>query len=127
MIFDTDVLIWCFRGDEKAARAIDSCGERLISAVTLMELHQGACNKTEQKAISKFVREMNFRVLPINENISHRACIYVEEFCLKAAMQMADALIAATAVELAKTLYTANHKHYKAVTELETKIFKPSS
>lgn len=90
-----------------------------------MELHQGARNKTEQKAISRFIRELDFRVLPIDENISHRACIYVEEFCLKAAMQLADALIAATAVECAETLCTGNVKHYKVLTELETQVFRP--
>ncbi len=126
MIFDTDVLIWCFRGNEAAARVIDACQDRKITAVTLMELHQGARNKSEQKTINKFVREMEFHILPIDENISHRACIYVEEFCLKASMHMADALIAATAVEQAETLCTANHKHYKVVSELDTKVFKPT-
>jgi len=125
MIFDTDVLIWCFRGDERAGRVIDGCDKRLLSVVTLMELHQGARNKSEQKAIGKFVRELDFRVLPIDENISHRACIYVEEFCLQVSMQMADALIAATAVEQGETLCTANYKHYKAVSELDVKRFKP--
>jgi predicted nucleic acid-binding protein len=123
LIFDTDVLIWCFRGNERAAAIIDGCELRQISAVSLMELHQGARNKTEQKAISRFIRELDFRVLPVDENISHRACIYVEEFCLKAAMQMADALIAATAVEYAETLCTANVKHYKVVSELSFRAF----
>lgn len=90
-----------------------------------MELHQGARSKSEQREIGRFMRELDFRVLPIDENISHRACIYVEEFCLKASMQLADALIAATAVEYAETLCTGNHKHYKVVSELKTKVFKP--
>lgn len=124
MIFDTDVLIWCFRGNVKAANAVEACDERKISIVTLMELHQGARNKDEQKAISRFIRELDFRVLPIDENISHRASIYVEEFCLKASMQMADALIAATAAELSECLCTANLKHYKVVSELDTKVFR---
>jgi predicted nucleic acid-binding protein len=125
MIFDTDVLIWCFRGSEKAGKLIEACGDRKISIVTLMELHQGAANKNEQKAIRKFVKELNFTVIPIDENISHRASIYVEEFCLKASMQMADALIAATAAEHGETLSTANQKHYKVVSELAIKVFRP--
>jgi len=125
LIFDTDVLIWCFRGNEAAANVIDKAMNRQLSAVSLMELHQGARNKTEQKAISRFIRELDFRVLPIDENISHRACIYVEQFHLKASMQMADALIAATAVEHAETLCSANVKHYKVITELSMKGFKP--
>ena len=125
LIFDTDVLIWCFRGNEAAATVIDKAMHRQLSAVSLMELHQGARNKTEQKAISRFIRELDFRVLPIDENISHRACIYVEQFYLKASMQMADALIAATAVEHAETLCSANVRHYKVITELSMKVFKP--
>lgn len=125
MNFDTDVLIWCFRGNKRASRVIEDCDARCVSAVTLMELHQGARDKSEQKAIGKFIRELNFEVLPIDENISHRACIYVEEFCLQAFMQMADALIAATTVERGETLCTANYKRYKAVSELEIKRFKP--
>ena len=125
MIFDTDVLIWCFRGNERASEAIDQSDDRRISVVTLMELHQGARDKREQRAIGKFMRELNFLIVPIDENISHRACIYVEEFCLKASMQMADALIAATSVEQGESLCTANYKHYKAVTELETQVFRP--
>lgn len=125
MIFDTDVLIWCFRGNDEAGKVIESNEDRMLSVVTLMELHQGARNKQEQRAISKFIKELGFRVLPIDENISHRASIYVEEFCLSDSMQMADALIAATAVECGKTLCTANHKHYKAVSELEIQMFRP--
>jgi predicted nucleic acid-binding protein len=40
-------------------------------------------------------------------------------------MQLADALIVATAVEYAETLCTANLKHYKVVTELSTRVFRP--
>ena len=41
MIFDTDVMIWAFRGNEKALDAIDRAVMRSISAVTYMELLQG--------------------------------------------------------------------------------------
>ncbi len=126
VIFETDVLIWCFKGNSRAAKIIDSTDNRSISAVTLMELHQGARDKREQKSIGKFLHDLNFDILPLSENISHRACIYVEEFCLKANLQMADALIAATAVEHRDTLCTANAKHYRVVSEIDLKVFKPS-
>lgn len=126
MIFDTDVLNWCFKGNERAARAVEAAEDRKLSAVTVMELHQGARDKKEQKSIGQFLHDFDFQVLPITENISQRACIYVEEFCLKDNLQMADALIAATAVEHRETLCSANAKHYKVVSELELKVFKPA-
>ena len=125
MIFDTDVIIWCFRGNERAAAAIKEAREREISAVSLTELLQGARSKEEQKLIGKFLRDLSFAVLPLTENIGHRASIYVEEYCLKGGLQMADALIAATAVESRKTLCSGNAKHYRVVSEIDLKVFKP--
>jgi predicted nucleic acid-binding protein len=125
MIFDTDVLIWLLKGNLKAAKVIENAKTRTVSAVTQMELLQGARNKTEQKEIGNFLRDQNFEVLMISENISHRACIYIEEFCLKAGLQMADALIAATAVEFRTSLCSANAKHYRIISELNLKVFKP--
>ena len=99
MIFDTDVLIWALRGNQKAAKAIDGCDDRFISAVTYMELIQGARNKAEQKTIKDFLSMLDFQTLPVNENISLRATVFMEEFCLKSGMGLADALIFATANE----------------------------
>jgi len=124
MIFDTDVIIWHFRGNEHAAQTIQAERQREISAVTLMELLQGARNKREQKLIGKFLSDLSFAILPLSENIGHRATIYVEEYCLKGGLQMADALIAATAVEHHKPLCTGNAKHYKVVSEVEVLAFK---
>ena len=40
-------------------------------------------------------------------------------------MQMADALIAATALSLGTTLVTANDRHYRHVEELDLRVFRP--
>lgn len=125
MLFDTDVLIWVTRGNLKAARLVDATEERHISVITYMELLQGTRNKKEGKTIKSFLADFSFAMLPLSENIGHRAMIYVEEFSLKASMYMADALIAATAVENNLTLSTANARHFKAVSELDMKIFRP--
>ena len=49
----------------------------------------------------------------------------MEEYTLKTALYMADALIAATAIEHHLTLCTANRKHYRQINELNLKIFRP--
>ncbi len=126
MLFDTDVLIWCFRGNEKAARLIDSeSGDRLLSIVSYMELLQGARNSQEKKWIHSFLSDFDFLVLPLSENIGKRASIYIEEHALKHGIQMADALIAATAMENGSKLCTSNYKHFKCIEDLSLKMFKP--
>ncbi|MGB0768331.1 MAG: type II toxin-antitoxin system VapC family toxin [Phycisphaeraceae bacterium] len=125
MLFDTDVLIWVLRGNAKAAKAVDACPTRAISVVSYMELLQGARDKAEIRAIKSFLVDLNFELVPLSENTGHRASIYMEEYGLSIAMSMADALIAATAVQANTTLITGNSKHYKAVNELEIKRFRP--
>ncbi len=125
MLFDTDVLIWVLRGNTKAARAVDQAEQRTISVVCYMELLQGARDKAEVRAIKSFLGDMRFVMLPLTENIGHRASIYMEEYGLSVSMSMADALIAATAVEVGEQLITGNAKHYKAINDLDLKRFNP--
>ncbi len=124
MIIDTDVLIWVLRGNPKAARAVDRAHGRAISVVTYMELVQGARDKREMGAIKSFLADLRFGLLPLTENIGHRASIYMEEYGLSAGMTMAYALIGATAVECHEQLLTANVKHYKPIRELQIKTFR---
>jgi hypothetical protein len=125
MLFDTDVLIWYFRGNPKAAKAMEQAGQRAVSVVGYMELLQGARNKNEIKLIRKFLKDSDFEIIPLTENIGHRAAVYMEEYCLRVEMCLADALLAATAVENNLPLCTGNSKHYKLIRELEIKPFRP--
>ena len=125
MMYDTDVLVWFLRGNQKAARSVDDAAERSISVITYMELLEGARDGREAKAIRDFLGQLGFRMLPLTENIGHRASIYIEEYGLRAGMCVADALVAATAVENQLVLCTANRKHYRPIGELELKLFRP--
>lgn len=40
-------------------------------------------------------------------------------------MQMADALIAATAIDHGEPLVTANDRHYRHIPDLEIELFRP--
>ena len=125
MIFDTDILIWVQRGNLKAAKLIEKHTERYLSVQTYMELLQGARNKGHHKIIKDFIYEFQFSILPLTENIGHRALIYVEEFALSSNMRAGDAIIAATAVENNSALTSSNVKHFKPIKELQLKAFKP--
>ena len=125
MMYDTDILIWIQRGNEKATRLIEKDSEKCLSIQSYMELLQGAKNKAEQKTIRDFIYSFDISILPLSENIGHRALIYVEEYSLSSGMRSADALIAATAVECNVRLVSGNTKHFIAVKELQLKAFRP--
>ncbi len=125
MIYDTDILIWVQRGNEKAAKLLEKDEDKYLSIQSYMELLQGARNKTHHKYVKDFICEFELTILPLTENIGHRALIYVEEYALLSNTRAGDAVIAATAVENNMTLVTSNVKHFKAVKELQLKTFKP--
>ena len=124
MIFDTDVLIWFFRGDHSAGRAVDSERSRRISIVSLMELLQGAKSKKEAAELRRFFRDNAIEVVPINEAIAYGALALMEEHAQADGLQVADALIAATALQLGETLATANVRHFRPLRGIRLKEFR---
>ncbi|MEA2079353.1 MAG: type II toxin-antitoxin system VapC family toxin [Pseudomonadota bacterium] len=125
MLVDTDILIWYMRGNTRARTAIEKLAQPTVSLVTHMELVQGARNKEEQAAIRRFFDIRDFVTLPISDVISHRALFLMEEWCLSHGLLMADALIAATALEHGFTVLTGNVKHYQFLSNLCVSKFKP--
>ena len=112
MIFDTDVLIWCFRGDSNAEAVVESCLDRTASIVSIMEMLQGAKSKSEIQLIRGFIPFIGLEVIPINESISYLAARLIEEHTLAAGLELPDALIAATALVHRLKVVTRNVKDY---------------
>ena len=125
VLVDTDVLIWYLRGNEEAYKLIHSLPHICISSVTYMELVQGMRNKEELRILQKTLKQWNVKTIYVNEEISAKALFFVEEYFLSHSMQLADALIGATAAMYGMTLITANDKHYKIIKKLEMKVFRP--
>ncbi len=126
MLVDTDVLIWYLRGDARAAEALEAASEFQLSIVTYMELVQGMRSKDELRVLRSALSGWGTQVLMIDELISTRAMLYVEEYALAHGMRLADALVAATAVAHGIPLLTANVKHYRHVPDLQIERFRPS-
>ncbi len=124
MIFDTDVMIWAFRGNDKALDAIDAANERAISSVTYMELLQGVRNKHEMTSMKRFLSTLQFSVLPLTAEISARANAIMELTALKSDLGVADALTFATALETGDTLLSGNAKHFKEVPLINAVTFR---
>ncbi len=125
MVFDSGVLVWALRGSEKAADLINKTRSRYLSIVSYMELLRGARNRRHMTGIKETLRRSRFQYLPLTESIGYRAAVYVEEYGLKVALSVADALIAATAVEQELPLVTGNQRHFSPIKDLRIKTFRP--
>ncbi len=125
MLFDTDVLVWFFRGRESARAAVDECASIRLSAVSYMELVRGVRDESELLELRRAIGENSWRVVPVSEGISHRAVLYIERHALAHGLRLADALIAATAVETGETLMTANVRHYRFLLDLDIQRYQP--
>ena len=125
MLIDTDVLIWLFRGRDSASRLLQRLDSVTLSAITYMELIQGLRDKKEFRLLRQTIHEEDWEILPVDENISQRATVYIENYALSHGLLLADALIAASAIESGLTLVTANARHYKMIPEIALKTFRP--
>ncbi|MFC1524171.1 type II toxin-antitoxin system VapC family toxin [Thermodesulfobacteriota bacterium] len=124
MVIDTDVLIWYLRGNEKAFQLIENLDNFSISVVTYMELVQGMRNKKELNNLRQALHAWNTKILYISEEISAKAMFAVEQHFLSHSLQLADALIGATAITYGLPLLTGNDKHYKIMKEIQLKRFR---
>jgi predicted nucleic acid-binding protein len=125
MLYDTDVLVWAMRGSKKAADVINRDNERIISAISYMELMQGSRNNRELLMNKSLLKKSGFTILPVNEAISHRAMVFIEEYALKSGLHLTDALIFATACEHSLTLCSGNEKHFRDIPSINAMVFKP--
>jgi predicted nucleic acid-binding protein len=125
MIFDTDILIWVEKDHPLAHRWVDHAEERFVSIQTYLELLQTAKDRAQQVRSQRYLKDLQFQVLPITENISHRAMTFMREYGLSHGLEAGDCLIAATAAEHRLPLATGNAKHFRAIKDLELKVFKP--
>lgn len=125
MLVDTDVLIWYMRGNERAQETIETLNGFSISVVTYMELVQGMRNKKELNSLRQALHGWNARIVYISEEISAKAMFLVEQHFLSHSVEIADALIGASAIAYGLPLLTGNDKHYTVMGDINIKKFFP--
>jgi predicted nucleic acid-binding protein len=125
MLIDTDVLIWYMKGNPNAYKAIENSKHFFISVVTYMELVQGMRDKNELNNLRRALHVWGSKILYISEEISVKAMFFVEQHFLSHSIQLADALIGATAISHGLPILTGNDKHYKILKDLQIKKFRP--
>ena len=127
MIFDTDVLIWYFRGNQKAKEFLSGVPyrDRQVSSLCVMELVQGCRDRQELREVKEFIRDNIAGVIHPDDHISEKAITLLEEHSSADGLRTIDALVAATALREDEPLATANHKHFKKIARLEVRKFVP--
>ena len=116
---DTCILIdyLCGKPDVQKRLMADRPKGLGMSSVTYMELMVGALNKREIGIIKKAFSD--FELIEISEPISKKARNLIEKFSKSHGLQIPDALIAATALELGLPLSTANLKDFQYIPDLQ--------
>jgi predicted nucleic acid-binding protein len=123
-MFDTDIVIWFLRGEEKAAARIARETDRIASIVTYMELVQGARSQGEVRGIRRTLQQAGIRMLPLTESIGGDAAALMDAHARSSGLEIPDALIAATARERGRVLVTRNVKHFRGIAGLEIEAFR---
>lgn len=111
LVLDTDVLIDYLRGNDNAILFLENLQQQLcVSVITVAELYAGVRNKKEQRVIDKFLSA--FDVLPIDQDTATKGGLFRREYGPSHGVGLADALIAATAVNCQSQLATLNQRHF---------------
>jgi predicted nucleic acid-binding protein len=123
VIFDTNIFIYADRGVVSAKELILNATNRAISSVTYMEYVPFCRNKKELMTFEKLLDVFEFKIYEINTLTSLQARRIVKNFALSHSIEMADALIAATALLHDEILCTSNAKHFLPIEDLKLEIF----
>ena len=122
-LLDTDILIDFLRGRREARALLASYGttaERpYISVVSVSEIWAGS-RPAEKAATGALLSALN--KVPVSESIAAAAGEFLNTYRHGHGVELGDALIAATAVEIQATLLTRNVKHYPMPA---VKLFRP--
>ena len=112
-LFDTNILIDHLKGRQEATDILTSCittnKTLLCSVITVTELLCGV-KPDEEEQLEYFLS--GFKKIDVTGDIAEIAGRYLNKYRKSHGMNMADAIIAATAKLTGSKLYTLNTKHY---------------
>ena len=119
-------MCWCGSLEDMSARRSGACAARLAHLGG--DLHRAGAGLPRQGRSARLKKGLAARhteIVPITPAVSQRAAELIDALALSHGLRLANALIAATVVELQATLLTANVKHFSAVEGLTFEAFSP--
>jgi predicted nucleic acid-binding protein len=123
-MLDTDIIIDFLRGRPVAVLFLRGLAIRpMISAVTVGELYSGVREGTERQALDGLA--LAFRVVPVTHEIAMKADYFAANIGPSHGIQLADALIAATADHVDAELFSLNLKDCPMLHNVSAPYIKP--
>jgi predicted nucleic acid-binding protein len=117
LLLDTDVLVEYLRGRPEAVEYLEGRASDLyLSVISAAELFAGARGDEDEGSLKQFL--LAFAILPVTEKVARLGGLYRRDFGPGHGTGLADALIAATAVENGVNLVTFNRRHYPMVSRI---------
>jgi predicted nucleic acid-binding protein len=118
MLFDTNILIDYLRGRQQA---IDLLSTQIampkVSVVSTLELYAGVRTRREEQKMELLFSQAS--LLPVTQEIAKRAGVFIRLYQASHSVEMADALVAATAEYHGLRLATLNAKHFPMFPKLK--------
>lgn len=115
-LIDTNVFSKVFKGD-KAVTGYVANLEAAIDVTIYIECLQGSKSNQEKRIVKKV--SDNYPLLPIAPKTSERAVELIDDYSNSHGLLLADALIAATALENDLTVLTYNGGDFKFIQNLK--------
>ena len=115
VIFDTNILIEIYRGNELIQNTVNSIIDDTIyiSVITAAEFLVGAKDKRDFARLEKDLED--YTQIPLSMEISKIFFELIGKYSLSRRPDIADTLIAATALYYDLPLYTLNKKHFQFI------------
>lgn len=117
VLLDTTVLIDMLRGKEQANVYLRTLRMQPdVSVVSISELYRGVREGRERIVLDRIRR--SFEVVPVDEQIAEQAGLLGRQYFKSHGTGFADALIAASALQVGATLVTHNRRHFPMLHDL---------
>ena len=121
-LLDTNILSKIFYGKTDVKNFVDNLAVGIETIVSI-ECIQGSISNTDKRRIKRSLQNLKF--YPLTNDIAQKAIELIDTFSNSHGLLLADAIIAATALEYDLTLITYNTKHFQFIKGL--KLLKPIS
>lgn len=116
-LIDTNIIIDYLRGRTQSItffKTLQSQANLLTSTITVTELYAGVKTQKEEKLLNNFLQ--NYHIIDVDHAIARKGGLIKKRYGPSHGIGIADAVIAATALEQDAKLITLNLKHFPMIT-----------